>query len=81
MRKFYRTILHVIVLSEDAPVDRLDLAQINEAITDGDCSGSVRVVEVQQLTSVETANQLMEQGSDPEFFQLSESGDDLEGND
>jgi len=66
-KQFYRTVLQVEVLSED-PFDITDLGAVNYAITDGDCSGQVEIVESETVTPNRMAELLTAQGSDPGFF-------------
>ncbi|MFA5571473.1 MAG: hypothetical protein WDA42_00070 [Candidatus Bathyarchaeia archaeon] len=75
-RKFYKTIIEVEVLSEE-PYTVEDLQQVHYDITAGDYSGTFEVVESVIINSVEAANLLSAQGSDPEFFRLSSTGEDL----
>lgn len=78
VRKFYKTILQIEVLSEDEPIDdELSLKEIDYAITEGDCSGIVKIVETVELTPEQAAKALEAQGSDPEFFGLTEDGKPL----
>jgi len=74
-RKFYRTEIKVVVLSED-PVDFDGLAGVHFAITAGDCSGSWCVTKATKLNGKQAVRALKAQGSDPCFFQLTESGED-----
>jgi hypothetical protein len=76
-RKFYRTIVTVEVLSEDSPWDGPDLQDLAGAITHGDCSGQWDVSHTRELTAQQAAQALIEQGSEPGFFQLDEHGNDL----
>ena len=76
MNKYYKTVIQVTVLSENADVSNLDLEEIAEVITIGDCSGQKEVVEVSELTPYECAQALIAQGSDTEFFGLTEDGED-----
>jgi len=76
-RKFFKTILQVEILSEDCPFDSENLSEVHRAITDGACSGVVTTVSQQQLTGRQMAHHLIQQDSDPEFFQLDENGKDL----
>ena len=48
-------------------------------IVEGDCSGKVECTNAVTLNGKKTAKALIEQGSDPEFFQLDENGDDSDG--
>ena len=69
--KFYKTVLQVEILSEDAPVgDDVNLQEIYYGVTKGEWSGIVNVIFQEELTPEQMASALMEQGSDSEFFQL-----------
>ncbi len=74
-RKFFRTIVQVEVLSEDHPIKFDDLEDLNHGISQGDWSGKVEVVKSEPISAQRAAKLLMEQGSDPGFFQLDEKGD------
>lgn len=77
-RSFYLTRVVVEVLSEDEPVQFDTLDDLNYAITEGGCSGSVKTDNVIVLDGKTAAKELQKQGSDPEFFRLDEDGNDLE---
>jgi hypothetical protein len=74
-RKFYRTVIEVEVLSEE-PYDPQTLGGIAHDIMNGDCSGQWEVKENMEVDGPTMAKMLQEQGSDPEFFQLTEDGED-----
>lgn len=74
---FYKTIIQIEVLSEDKPVDDLDLRQISYEIYDGDCVGASSLISKQELTGKECANELYDLGSEPEFFNLDDDGNSL----
>ena len=77
-RKFYRTEIKVVVLSE-TPYCLKNLAQVHDDITYGDCSGDWSVLPTsKQLTPKQAAAALREQGSDPSFFRLTDDGKDDE---
>ena len=77
-RKFYRSILTTEVLSEDTPImSGTPLEDIAYAITEGDCSGRTTVKST-EVTPQQMAKFLIGQGSDPEFFMLDESGNEIE---
>jgi len=78
MRKFYKTVITVTVLSEDNPVTETNLSRIHDQITDGDWSGEVDADGGTELTAKEAAQALLAQGSDPSFFQLSDDGQESE---
>jgi hypothetical protein len=75
--KYYKTTIKIEVLSEDKPVDDLDLYSIEYAITEGDCSGDIEFTEVKELTPKECAEELEKQGSDSSFFMLTRDGKPL----
>lgn len=81
-KRFFKTTITIEILSEKK-YNSIDLNQIAYDITDGDCSGRVKVEGYKELTSQETASELLMQGSDPEFFGLDITGktldDDLVG--
>ena len=74
-RKFYRTVVKVVVLSE-SPLEEMDLDGLHFAITDGDCSGQVNYASPKVLTGPQAARALRAQGSDAGFFQLTDRGED-----
>jgi len=74
-RKFYKTTIKVEVLSELPLPSNPNLAGIAYAIIDGDCSGTVTTESVEELDGPAAAKALMEQGSDPSFFMLTENGE------
>jgi len=76
-RQFHKTIIKVTVLSEE-PYDNTDVDQLAHDITDGDCSGEVQIVSSKVLTGRQAAKALQTQGSDPDFFGLTEDGGDDE---
>jgi hypothetical protein len=76
-RKFYRTVIKVEVLSEE-PVSFDDLSDVVEAITTGDCSGDWKEELSQEVDGPTMARLLEAQGSDPDFFNLTEDGEDEE---
>ena len=77
-RKFFKQIVHILILSEDAPLHHSSLSDIDYAITYGPCSGSVEEVERTEIDRKEAVELLKFQGTDPEFFLLDENGDDIE---
>lgn len=70
-RKFFKTTITITVLSEDEPISPdSSLDDVIYEITEGNCSGDYEVSDVQELSPEETAKALIEQGSDPSFFEL-----------
>ncbi len=76
-RKFYKTVIQVTVLSED-PFEWKSLADVDWAITDGDCVGSVRQESASVLDAQQTVDALTAMGSEPSFFGLKENGNEGE---
>lgn len=77
-RKFFRTVVNVVVLSEDVPVEFDNLVELHHAISDGSCSGRFMVESQTRVGARRMAALLRSQGSDPEFFQINDKGEDLE---
>jgi hypothetical protein len=75
-REFYKTVFTVTVLSEE-PLNEPDLSDLHHMITVGDCSGVVKQTSARVLNGLQAAQALQEQGSDPEFFQITEEGEDV----
>lgn len=73
-RKFFKQIIQIEVLSEDVPLKWGNLQDIQYAISQGDCSGVVNEISTKELNSKQTAKELIKQGSEPAFFQLTETG-------
>jgi len=68
MKKYWKTIVQVEVLSEDVPPEFDTLAELHTMITTGDCSGDYEVQVPEELTEEEMEEALVKQGSDIEFF-------------
>jgi hypothetical protein len=77
MRKFYRTIIKVEVLSE-TPYEYDDLDDVCYDIMDGDCSGMVTLESSEEVDGPTMAKLLKKQFTEPEFFNLDENGNDTE---
>lgn len=77
-RKFHKTIIHVEILSEEPLTGDESLEQVAYNIVDGDWSGNTQIVMHEELDGKEAANALINQGSDPGFFRLTDAGDDVE---
>jgi len=75
-RKFYRTVIEVEVLSEE-PFEYDTLYQVHCSITEGHCSGTVTPkVKNEEVDGPAMAKLLIAQRSDPEFFGLTDDGED-----
>ena len=76
-RKFYKTIFTITVLSEDPLKEIETLGELNYEITMGSCSGHINQDLSQTIDGPTAARLLEEQGSDPEFFELTSDGEDI----
>lgn len=75
-RKFYKHTITIEIVSENDAVPH-DLADIAYAISDGGDSGTWDVTSTKKLNGKQAAEELMAQGSDPEFFGLDREGNDV----
>jgi len=73
-KKFYKTTITLIVLSENPIPDEFDIPQIAFEATEGDYSMADGERVQVELTGKEMADALTEQGSEPGFFQLNDMG-------
>ena len=76
--KFYKTTYHVEMLTDRPLREALDLDAINYMITEGEASGVVTDMGTVTLTGRQAAKALIDQGSDPSFFNLDEDGNELD---
>jgi hypothetical protein len=76
-RVFYKAKFVVEVLSEDPINPNMSLIELEYSITNGDMSGFYGLRESMELNGLACANELMEQGSDPEFFTIDADGNDI----
>jgi len=78
-RKFYKTTIHVEIVSEEPFSDGEELQDIvRSCITGGNSFKWDFVRNSEPIDGQYAASMLMDQGSDPGFFQLDEQGNDLE---
>lgn len=79
-RKFYKSTIILEVLHEESNAlnSVTELGEIAAMICEGDCSGSWTIKKHKVLNGKQVALALQEQGSDPEFFQLDEHGEDID---
>lgn len=80
MKKIYRNVVQIEVLS-DEPLktgELTDLENVSFQIGEGDWSGRIKPV-IQNLTYTgkEAVEIIQEQGSDPEFFNLDQDGNEI----
>lgn len=78
-RIFYRTVFTFEILSEEPYPDEFSLEQVQYDTTEGHCSGTFLSMQINlEIDAQECARLLITQGSDPEFFTLTEEGEDAE---
>ena len=77
-RRFYRTVVQIEVLSEEPLSNEIDIGSLYYDITEGDCSGSTEVITRENVNGKRIADLLSAQGSDPQFFQVDNDGNDVE---
>lgn len=77
-RKFYKTVIKFEVLSEEPIPDNVDYSQILFECKEGDYSMRELGEKQTVLNGKQAARALINQGSDPEFFQLNKDGEDIE---
>lgn len=76
-RKFYKRVYRVEILSESPIPAGRDLEDVLFEATEGDYSGAVQEEEEVVLTGAEAAKELIKQRSDPDFFGLTDDGEDV----
>ena len=76
-RKFFKTVVRVTVLSEDAPAEFDTLSELGRMIDSGYEVGQVAVLKRVQLSPRAAAQALSRYGSEPGFFQLKGNGEDV----
>ena len=77
-RKFYKSVFQIVVLSEEPIGPDIDVEDLVYEITEGECSGSFSMVSSAELDGEACAVALIQQHSDPGFFNLDEDGNDTE---
>jgi hypothetical protein len=75
---FYRTVFRIEVLSEGPLPEDISLEDVAYEIMDGDYSGNIKRVSEDEVDGPTMARLLREQGSDPEFFRLTDDGQEVE---
>lgn len=79
MRKFYRSVIEIVVLSEEPlSQDDLTLGEIAYAIQEGDWVGLWEIKATQVLGGKQATAALLAVGSGPEFFRLNQDGSELD---
>ena len=75
-RKFYKTVISIEVLSEEPIPGDMELDSIVKECRDGCYSMRPLKHTVTKINGRQAANALKRQGSDPDFFRLTNSGAD-----
>ena len=73
--RYFKTVFKLTVLSEHGPVsEACSLEQIAREITDGGWSGELEPELIEELSARQVADELVMQGSSPDFFDIDFSG-------
>lgn len=75
-RKFYKTVIKFTVLSEVPIPSGMTLGSIADECLNGDWSMGNYVRKETEIDGKQAANALLNQGSEPEFFGLTDKGKD-----
>ena len=75
-RKFFKTTITFEVLTQEPIPDGMLLESIIANTIHGDYVGKQPTFETKELNGEQTVEELMESGSEPDFFQLDFDGDD-----
>jgi hypothetical protein len=79
MKKYYKTKISFHVLSQEPIPDEMNLGSVWRQCIEGDYSGDLDYRKtVKELTGKQAAQELLKQGSDPEFFGIDEEGNPVE---
>lgn len=77
--KLYKSVLKVEILSEEPYPDVLSLHQVSYDIVEGECSGVMEWEYLNaELHGAEAVKECEKHGSDPEFFQMDNEGNEIE---
>lgn len=75
-RRFYKREYVIVLLSEEPIPECLELETIHYLMTEGHCSGIINDLGETKISGKRMASLLIQQGSDPEFFSLTQEGED-----
>lgn len=77
-KKIYKTVISYTILSETPYVSN-SLSGIEAECDNGDCIGGnfITTVENKELSGKRAVEEILKLGSDPEFFQMDGSGNDI----
>ena len=77
-RTFYVNTITIRVLSEDEPYDFASYEDLAYDVTEGHFVGIVEGIESTEVASKQMVDALYSVGSQPEFFQLDDDGNEVE---
>lgn len=78
-KQIYRTVIQMTVLSEYPIPDGMDLEEIAGNCVDGDFCGKSEYKKINEpITGKRAANAVLDTGSDTEFFQMDNEGNEIE---
>ena len=78
-KKLYKSVLKIEVLSEEPLPDDVTLNTTQYEINQGDWSGLIEWdYKNAEIVGAEAVNAVQNQGSDPEFFQMDEDGNEMD---
>lgn len=78
-KKIYKTVIQITVLSEDPIPDGMDIEEITSNCYDGDYCGKGEFKKFNiPITGKNAADAVYDTGSDPEFFQMDDNGNEIE---
>lgn len=71
MSKFYKTVIHLVVLTDDGPIDdAMTLGELEQAMAYGGATGNWSVFESEKITPEQMRKELDAVGTDHSFFGL-----------
>jgi hypothetical protein len=76
-KKYYKTEFKLIILSEE-DISNIDLEDIAREVNETSVLHTFDVSSVQELTPKEAADNLIDAGSQPEFFRLDKDGNSVD---
>lgn len=78
-KQLFRTVIKLEVLSEKPIEDGVSLSEIANECDNGDFSGITKWKIINEpIVGKKAAKKVLKQGSDPEFFRMTENGDDMD---
>lgn len=80
-KQIYRSVFQLEVLSEEPIEDDENMGALYDQTINGDYSGKTTTILLNQtLKGMEAVKYTLEQGSDPEFFNMDKNGNEIEDN-